>query len=116
MAAIDGDESGEDHEKDHEHDHEEDHDHGHEDHHDHEEGHGHHHHHHHSHGLENEESGEALEYGISTFVYYRRRPLDLTRFDELVASAWPKQAEKVGVGSVMPRSVPASFAVKPERK
>lgn len=64
MAAIDGDES--------------------------EEGHGHHHHHHHSHGLENEESGEALEYGISTFVYYRRRPLDLTRFDELVASAWPK--------------------------
>lgn len=99
MAAIDGDESEEDHEEDHEHDHEEDHDHGHEDHYDHEEGHGHsheeghghhHHHHHHSHGLENEESGEALEYGISTFVYYRRRPLDLTRFDELVASAWPK--------------------------
>ena len=28
----------------------------------------------------------------------------------------PKQAEKVGVGSVMPRSVPASLAVKPERK
>ena len=83
MAAIDGDESEEDHEHDHEHDHEEDHDHGHE------EGHGH-HHHHHSHGLENEESGEALEYGISTFVYYRRRPLDLTRFDELVASACPK--------------------------
>ena len=76
MAAIDGDESEEGHEKDHEHGHEE--------------GHGHHHHHHHSHGLENEESGEALEYGISTFVYYRRRPLDLTRFDELVASAWPK--------------------------
>ena len=24
--------------------------------------------------------------------------------------------EKVGVGSVMPRSVPASFAVKPDRK
>lgn len=99
MAAIDGDESEEDHEEDHEHDHEEDHDHGHEDHHDHEEDHDHgheegqghhHHHHHHSHGLENEESGEALEYGISTFVYYRRRPLDLTRFDELVASAWPK--------------------------
>ena len=30
--------------------------------------------------------------------------------------AWPKQAEKVGVGSVMPRSVPASLAVKPDRK
>lgn len=61
------------------------------DHHEHHEESGdHHHHHHHSHGLENEESGEALEYGISTFVYFRRRPLDLTRFDELVASAWPK--------------------------
>jgi len=30
--------------------------------------------------------------------------------------AAPKQAEKVGVGSVIPRSVPASLAVKPERK
>ncbi len=29
-------------------------------------------------------------------------------------NAAPKQAEKVGVGSVMPRSVPASLAVKPE--
>ncbi len=31
-------------------------------------------------------------------------------------NAAPKQAEKVGVGSVTPRSVPASLAVKPERK
>ena len=30
--------------------------------------------------------------------------------------AAPKQAEKVGVGSVMPRSVPASLEVKPDRK
>lgn len=30
--------------------------------------------------------------------------------------AWPKHAENVGWGSVMPRSVPASLAVKPERK
>ena len=30
--------------------------------------------------------------------------------------AAPKHAEKVGVGSVIPRSVPASFEVKPERK
>ena len=30
--------------------------------------------------------------------------------------ACPKQAEKVGVGSVIPRSVPASFAVNPDRK
>ena len=31
-------------------------------------------------------------------------------------NACPKQAENVGVGSVMPRSVPASFAVNPDRK
>ena len=30
--------------------------------------------------------------------------------------AAPKQAENVGVGSVIPRSVPASLAVKPDRK
>ena len=41
--------------------------------------------------LENEESGEALEYGIETFVYYRRKPFDLTNFDEFVARKWPKQ-------------------------
>lgn len=29
-------------------------------------------------------------YGISSFVYYRRRPLDLNRFDEFVARHWPK--------------------------
>ena len=40
--------------------------------------------------LENEESGEALEYGIGTFVYKARRPLDLSKFDEMVATAWPK--------------------------
>ena len=31
-------------------------------------------------------------------------------------NAAPKQAENVGVGSVIPRSVPASLAVKPERQ
>ena len=30
------------------------------------------------------------EYGITTFVYYRRRPFDLTRFDEFVARQWDK--------------------------
>ncbi len=40
--------------------------------------------------LDNEEEGEALEYGIGTFVYYRREPFDLTRFDEFVATKWPK--------------------------
>jgi G3E family GTPase len=40
--------------------------------------------------LENEESGEALEYGISTFVYYRREPMDLGRLDNFVSERWPK--------------------------
>ena len=30
------------------------------------------------------------EYGISTFVYYRRRPFELNRFDEFVARHWDK--------------------------
>ena len=40
--------------------------------------------------LENEESGEALEYNIDTFVYYARRPFDLNFFDDFVARKWPK--------------------------
>ena len=39
------------------------------------------HHHHHNHGD---------EYGISTFVYYRREPMSLNRFDEFVARHWDK--------------------------
>ena len=48
--------------------------------------HGHHHHHHHHH----HDGGEVEEYGIGTFVYYRRKPFDLGRFDEFVARKWPK--------------------------
>lgn len=55
----------------------------------HEEHDGHHHHHNHEH-FHNEEEGEALEYGISTFVYYRRQPMSLNCFDEFVARHWPK--------------------------
>ena len=40
--------------------------------------------------LENEEEGEALEYGIGTFVYYRREPLDMTEFDQFIARKFPK--------------------------
>ena len=40
--------------------------------------------------VEDEEEGEAYEYGIETFVYYRRRPFNLGLFDEFVARHWPK--------------------------
>ena len=49
------------------------------------------HHHHHHHGLENEESGEALEYNIQTFVYYARPAFDINLFDDFVARKWPKE-------------------------
>jgi len=38
----------------------------------------------------NEEHGEAYEYGIDTFVYYRRKPFKLGLFDDFVARLWPK--------------------------
>ena len=73
-----------------EHDHHHEHEHGehchcHEHHHDHDHEcddphcccHGHHHNH-------------GDEYGISTFVYYRREPMSLNRFDEFVARHWDK--------------------------
>ena len=81
IAEIEGHDEEED-----EHDHHHDHDEHDEHHHDH-----HHDHCHHHHGLENEESGEALEYNIQTFVYYARRPFDINFFDDFVARQWPKQ-------------------------
>ena len=71
--------------------------HEHEHHHDHEvTGHQipeHHHHHEHHHECDDphchcHNHGDA--YGISTFVYYRREPMDLNRFDEFVARHWDK--------------------------
>ena len=75
----DDDDDDDDDEHEHHH-HEHDHDHEHEHEHEH-----HHHHHHHHH-----DEGEAEEYGIGTFVYYARRPLNLGLFDEFVARKWPK--------------------------
>ena len=82
-------------EEEHKHHHHHEHEHHHEHHHEHgEHCHEHHdhdhecddphcccHHHHHNHGD---------EYGISTFVYYRRGPFSLNCFDEFVARHWDK--------------------------
>ena len=42
--------------------------------------HGHHHHH---------DEGEALEYGIGTYVYLARKPFDINKFDNFIARHWP---------------------------
>ena len=58
-----------------------------------------HHHHHHDHDHECDDPhccchghhhNHGDEYGISTFVYYRREPFSLNRFDEFVARHWDK--------------------------
>ena len=79
---------------------EEEHDHHHHDH-DHEHYHNHHHEcddphcHCHDHPHECDDPhchchNHGDEYGITTFVYYRRKPFDLNRFDEFVARHWDK--------------------------
>ena len=75
----------EEHEHEHHHHDEDDDEHEHHHHGDHE--HGHHHHHDHDH---DHDGGEVEEYGIGTFVYYRRKAFDLTLFDEFVARKWPR--------------------------
>jgi G3E family GTPase len=72
----DDDDDDDEHEHEHHHDHDDD---------DHDE-HEHHHHHHHHH----DDEGEAEEYGIQTFVYYRRAAFDINKFDYFVAKKWQK--------------------------
>lgn len=74
MEAFDAEEDEKHDEGQHNHDekHEHEHEHAHEHH-----GHGHHHHHHHHHG-----EGEAEEYGIGSFVYYRRKPFAKEKFED----------------------------------
>lgn len=72
----DDDDDHDEHEHHHHHHHDDDDD-------DHDE-HGHHHHHHHHDG------GETEEYGIGTYVYYRRPAFDIHKFDRFMATKWPK--------------------------
>lgn len=57
----------------------------------------HHHHEHEHHGHDHcheehhhHDEGEAEEYGISTWVYYRREPFDFEKFDRFVNIEWPQ--------------------------
>lgn len=74
------DENEDEHEHHHHDEDEDEHEHHHEDH-DH-----HHHHHHHEHRHEGESEDE---YGIGTFIYYRRTPFDREKLRDYVPS-WPK--------------------------
>ena len=84
-------------EEEHEHHHHHEHEHHHEHHHEHGE-HCHcHEHHHHDHECDDQHCcchyhhhNHGDEYGISTFVYYRREPFSLNCFDEFVARHWDK--------------------------
>lgn len=95
---LEEDEIDDDHEHD-EHEHHHDHEHHHhdddDDDHDHNPAHGEeghhcdehcHHHHHHEHKHEGESEDE---YGIGTFIYYRRKPFNRQKLDEF-ANIWPK--------------------------
>lgn len=71
-----------DHDHEHHHDHDDhEHEHHHEHHHDHDHGH---HHHHHDH-----DHGEAEEYGIGSFVYYRRKPFNLDKIRNWANERFP---------------------------
>ena len=87
---VDGDDE---HECCHHHDHDDDHECCH--HHDHDEDDecGHHHHHHHDGHCccgHNHGEGEAEEYGIGTFVYYRRKPFNMAKLRTWLNESFPK--------------------------
>ena len=77
-----GEEDEDDDDDEHEHHHHDDDDDDEHEHHHHE-----HHHHHHDH---DHEGGEVEEYGIGTYVYYRRKPFDMNYFDNFVTRLFPK--------------------------
>lgn len=72
----DDDDDDDDHDE-HDHDHDE---------HEHEHGH---HHHHHEHKHDGDSGADEDEYGIATFVYYRRKPFNRLKLDSF-ADKWPR--------------------------
>ena len=80
-----GDEHHDEHGDEHHDEHHDEHDDEHHDEHDDEHEHHHHHHHHHEH-----EGGEVEEYGISTFVYYRRKAFKIAEFNKFLSKKRPK--------------------------
>ena len=64
------------------------HDHDHDDDHDEHDEHGH-HHHHHEHKHDGDSGADEDEYGIATFVYYRRKPFNRQKLDSF-ADKWPR--------------------------
>ena len=86
----DHDDDDDDDDDEHEHQHHDDDDDDDEDggeHHAEKKSHGHHHHHHHHHN--EDESQQVLEYGIGSFVYFRRKPFAREKLVEL-AQKWPR--------------------------
>lgn len=88
-------------EDEHEHHHHDEEDDEHEHHHEHhhhdedEDEHHHHHHHHEHHHHHDHDGGEVEEYGIGTFVYYRRKPFNIGKFDDFVARKIPKNVIRI---------------------
>ncbi len=49
----------------------------------------------HEHEHHHHDEGETEEYGINTFVYYRREPMDREKFYEYISKPWPKKIIRV---------------------
>ena len=85
----DDDDEHDDHEHGEHHDHEHEHHEHHHDHDDDDDDEHEHHHHHHEHKHEGDSGADEDEYGIGTFIYYRRKPFDRQKLDDY-ANKWPR--------------------------